>query len=336
MTATVLGVDVGGTKVAVATLHDGQLSTPSLQPSSHTDARHLIDQLAAAIAEQAQAAPAPIDAVGVGVPSVIDFAAGRVRSTVNLPLSDVPLRDLLQERVSLPVFVDNDANCAALAEAHDDEGHLDVQHLVMLTLGTGVGGGIIINGRIYRGATGAAAELGHQLIGVALDDGVPPATHFPQPGSLEALAAGRALDALAIRTAAEHPESELGRLVASGQPIAGPEVVHAAHDGDPAAIAAVKLLGHRLGVGIANAINVFDPEVVAVGGGVSSAGELLIDAARETAAEYVLPGVGTRTVIRLARSGPEAGVRGAALLAAQELAHEGNAFSQNRDPWRVT
>lgn len=322
MSPTVLGVDVGGTKIAVAVLHDGQLSAASLEPSSHTDGGHVIDQLASAIADRAAAAPAPIEAVGIGVPSVIDFAAGRVRSTVNLPLSDVPLRDLLSERLSLPVFVDNDANCAALAEAHDDDGQPDVQHLVMFTLGTGVGGGIIIGGRIYRGATGAAGELGHQLIGLPLDRGVPPATHFPQPGSLESLASGRALDALAIRAAQEHPDSALGRLAAAGQTVAGPDAVHAAHAGDPAAIAAVLLLGQRLGVGIANAINVFDPEVVAISGGVSSAGELLLDAARETAGRYVLPGVGTRTEIRLARSGPDAGVRGAALLAAQELAHD--------------
>jgi len=322
MTPTVIGVDVGGTKIAVATLHDGELSTPRLQASSHANGEELVDQLATAILEQAAAAPAPIAAVGVGVPSVIDHAAGRVRSTVNLPMSDTPLRDLLAERVSLPVFVDNDANCAALAEAHDDDGRLDVNHLVMLTVGTGVGGGIIINGRIYRGATGAAAEMGHQLIGLALDRGVPPATHFAQPGSLEALAAGRALDALAVRTAAEHPESELGRLAASGQTVAGPEAVRAAADGDAAAIAAITLLGQRLGIGIANVINIFDPEVVAVGGGVSSAGQLLVDSARESALPYVLPGVGTRTEIRLARSGPEAGVRGAALLAAQELHHD--------------
>lgn len=252
---------------------------------------------------------------------MIDFAAGRVRSTVNLPLSDVPLRDVLQERVSLPVFVDNDANCAALAEAHDDGGRLDVQHLVMFTVGTGVGGGIIIGGRIYRGATGAAAEVGHQLIGLDLEDSVPAAGTFPQRGSLEWYAAGRALDRLAHRTATDSPDSELGRLEAHGETVAGPETVRAAQSGDAAAIAAITLLGQRLGIGIANAINVFDPEVVAIGGGVSTAGSLLIDAVRETALQYTLPGVGTRTEIRLARSGPQAGVRGAALLAAQELAH---------------
>ena len=320
MSATVIGVDVGGTKIATATLHDGQLSEQRLQPSDHTDAATLVDQLARAIADQAAASARPIAAVGIGVPSVIDFANGRVRSTVNLPLSDVPLRDVLAERVSLPVFVDNDANCAALSEAHDDDGVLDVQHLVMFTVGTGVGGGIIINGRIYRGATGAAAEVGHQLIGLDLDRGVPAAEAFPQHGSLEWLAAGRALDRLALRAAAEHPESALGRLAAAGHTLTGSEAVTAAHAGDPVAVAAVTLLGRRLGIGIANAVNVFDPEVVAIGGGVSVAGELLIEAARETAREHILPGVGTRTEIRLARSGPEAGVRGAALLAGLEHA----------------
>jgi len=154
-----------------------------------------------------------------------------------------------------------------------------------------------------------------------MDRGVPPAESFPQHGSLEALAAGRALDALALRTVAEHPDSALGRLAANGEEVAGLQAVQAARQGDAAAIAALTLLGERLGVGIANAINVFDPEVVAIGGGVSAAGELLIAPARDTARRYTLPGVGTRTEIRLARSGPQAGVRGAALLAVQELAH---------------
>ncbi len=290
MSATVIGVDVGGTKIAVATLHDGELSPSQVQASSHDDATHLVDQLVTAVSEQAAAAPGSVAAVGIGVPSVIDFAAGRVRSTVNLPLSDFPLRDVLQERLSLPVFVDNDANCAALAEAHDEEGNLDVQHLVMFTVGTGVGGGIIIGGRIYRGATGAAGEVGHQLIGLDLDRSVPPAGSFPQRGSLEFLAAGRALDRLAHRTATESPDSELGHLEADGATVAGPEAVQAARDGDAAAIAAITLLGQRLGIGIANAINVFDPEVVALGGGVSTAGALLIDCAREVASQYTLPG----------------------------------------------
>jgi glucokinase len=294
-----IGVDVGGTKVSVAVLEGDRLSEPTLQPTVLDSTEGLIDQLAGLIT-----AAGPADAVGIGVPSVIDFATGTARHSVNVPLQAVPLRRLLTERLNLPVFVDNDATVAALAEAHDDDLQPIAQSLVLFTIGTGVGGGIVIGGRIYRGATGGAAELGHQLIGADLSDGQPPhSDEAPQPGSLERLAAGRALDAL-------------GRE--RGFPD-GPAVVTAARDGDASALEAIHILGERLGVGIANAINVFDPEQVVIGGGVSAAGELLLEPARAVARRFVLPGVGTRTEIRLARYGPRAGVRGAALLAGQEV-----------------
>jgi glucokinase len=294
-----IGVDVGGTKVSVAVLEGDRLSEPTLQPTVLDSTEGLIDQLAGLIT-----AAGPADAVGIGVPSVIDFATGTARHSVNVPLQSVPLRRLLTERLSLPVFVDNDATVAALAEAHDDDLQPIAQSLVLFTIGTGVGGGIVIGGRIYRGATGGAAELGHQLIGADLSAGQPPhSDEAPQPGSLERLAAGRALDAL-------------GRE--RGFPD-GPAVVTAARDGDASALEAIHILGERLGVGIANAINVFDPEQVVIGGGVSAAGELLLEPARAVARRFVLPGVGTRTEIRLARYGPRAGVRGAALLAGQEV-----------------
>jgi glucokinase len=314
-----VGVDVGGTKIAAAVLVEGRLFDPMLEPSSHVDAPTLIDQLVHEVESAIERSPAPVAAVGVGVPSVVEFETGRVRASVNLPLRDVPLRQVLQHRLQLPVFVDNDATCAALSEAHDADGRLEVRDLVMFTVGTGVGGGIVIDGRVYRGATGAAGELGHMILAADLEHGPPDPTGFPQPGSLEALAAGRALDALAAATAAAHPDSALGRAAAAGRAISGPDSVEAARAGDADAIAAIGLLGRRLGIGIANAINVFDPEVVAVGGGVSAAGEMLVGPARETALKFILPGVGTRTEIRLARSGPAAGLRGAALLAGHEL-----------------
>jgi glucokinase len=299
MTQRFIGVDVGGTKVSVAVLEGTELSEPTLRPTVLDSSAGLIDQLAELIE-----AAGPADAVGIGVPSVIDFATGTARHSVNVPLQDVPLRRILTERLKLPVFVDNDATVAALAEAHDDELQQVAQSLILFTIGTGVGGGIVIGGRIYRGATGGAGELGHQLIGAELSAGQPPhSDEAPQPGSLERLAAGRALDAL-------------GRE--RGFPD-GPAVVTAARDGDASALEAIHILGERLGVGIANAINVFDPEQVVIGGGVSAAGELLLEPARAVARRFVLPGVGTRTEIRLARYGPRAGVRGAALLAGQEV-----------------
>jgi glucokinase len=310
-----IGVDVGGTKTSVASMRGGAVGQPLVRPTERSSAEALLAQIVAQVREVAAgASPA---AVGVGIPSVVEFATGRVRSSVNIPLQDVPLRTVLSDRLGLPVFVDNDATVAALAEAHDAQGRLDVRSLVMFTVGTGVGGGIVIDGRSYRGATGAAGELGHTLI--ALSELIPAATSFPQPGSLESLAAGHVLDRLAHEAATTHPESALGATLAARGSVAGPDAVAAAHAGDAIAIGCLATLGRRVGIGVANAINTFDPDVVAIGGGVSSAGELLLEPARSVALEYVLPGVGTATEIRIARSGPQAGVRGAALLARSEL-----------------
>jgi glucokinase len=298
-----IGVDVGGTKVSVAVLEEGELSDPILRRTELASSDGLVDQLAEAIEEVG-----PASAVGLGVPSVIDFATGTARTSVNIPLQGVPLRRQLTERLGIPTFVDNDATVAALAEAYDDDFNLLADSLVMITVGTGVGGGIVIGGRIYRGATGAAPELGHILVGADLTDGAPPkAARQPHHASLEYFAAGRALDRLGA-------ERGIGD---------GHDVVAAAHVGDPDALDCMRILGERLGVGIANVVNIFDPELVVIGGGVSLAGDLLMEPARESAGRFILPGVGTQTRIELARHGPQAGVRGAALLAGQELEREG-------------
>jgi glucokinase len=298
MAERLIGVDVGGTKVSVAVLEDGRLSDPVLRPTDQRGSDELVAQLIEAIR-----AAGPADAVGVGVPSVIDFETGMARTSVNIPLQGVPLRQILTDALGFPAFVDNDATVAALAEAFDDDLRPIAQTLVMITVGTGIGGGIVINGRIFRGATGAAPELGHIIIGADLRTGAPAPGKLPEHDSLEYLASGRALD-------------RLGHARGLGDGLA---VVDAARAGDEQAKDAMRILGERLGIGIANVINTFDPELVVIGGGVSNAGDLLLDPAKRVAAEFVIPGVGTRTEIRLARYGPQAGVRGAALLARQEL-----------------
>lgn len=313
-----IGVDVGGTKVAVGVLEDGELGHHDIRQTESADVDALVDEICL-LAGSVGAREAR--AVGVGVPSVIDFDAGRIRTSVNVPLADLPLRDVLAERLGLPVFVDNDANVAALAEACEN-GEVVTANLVMLTVGTGVGGGIVIDGRPYRGASGAAAELGHTIVAADLDSGAPEPKRFPQPGSLESFAAGRALDRLAAEAADRYPDSALGRLRSAGTTVDGHHAVDAARDGDEVAIGLLRVLGERLGIGIANMINALDPDVVAIGGGVSTAGDLLLEPARRTATAYVLPGVGTRTEIRLSRYGPTAGVLGAAILAKQELTRE--------------
>ncbi len=310
-----VGVDVGGTKIAAARLIGGELLGHELQPTDATEPDAMLDEICASV--EATRTDATL-AVGVGIPSVVDWQTGRARSSVNVPLKDVPVRDLLSERLGIPVFVDNDATLAALAEAHEGD-ELVVRDLVMFTVGTGVGGGLVLGGRPYRGATGAAAEVGHTLIAADLTAGAPEAAKFPQVGSLEVEAAGSALDRLALNAAEEHPDSYLGRLRPGEKRITGRDAVEGAKAGDEVAIDSLRLLGERLGIGIANAINTFDPEVVAIGGGVSSAGELLLEPARRVAWSYVLPGVGEKTEIRLSHHGAKAGVLGAALLAKHEL-----------------
>jgi glucokinase len=313
---SVIGVDLGGTKVAVAPLRGGVLGDSVLRPTDLTSSSALIDQLVAMV-ESVRGRG--VEAVGIGVPSIVEFATGRVVSSVNIPLTDVPLREVLGERLGVPVFVDNDATVAALAEAHDENLRLVAHDLVMLTVGTGVGGGIVIGGRIFRGATGGAGELGHTIVGLDLASSVPGPMTFPQPGSLEFVAAGHALDRLAAQAADLHPESALGRVHVRGQPVLGPDAVAAAREGDQAAMRIVEIWGQRLGIGIANAINTFDPDEVVIGGGAAQAGELLLEPARRVADGYVVPGLRGHARIRLAWHGVRAGVLGAALLAVQEL-----------------
>jgi glucokinase len=312
----VIGVDLGGTKIAVARLAGRELADSTLAPTNLDSADALIDQLVELVQE---CRGDELDGVGIGVPSVVNFEKGRVVSSVNIPLVDVPLGEVLGERLGVPVFVDNDATVAALAEAHDEELNMVARDLVMLTIGTGVGGGLVLDGRIYRGATGGAGELGHTLVGMDLSGPVPAGGEFPQPGSLEAVAAGHALDELVQGFADEHPESALGRRHADDEELTGVEAVEAAEDGDTDAARLIELWGERVGIGIANVINIFDPKEVVIGGGAARSGDLLLEPARRTAAAYVLPGLGTATTIRVARHGVQAGVLGAALLAVHEL-----------------
>jgi glucokinase len=312
----VIGVDLGGTKVAAAALAEGRLGESLTRATDLSSSDALVDQLVKLVGETR---PADLAGVGVGVPSVVEFETGRVVSSVNVPLTDIPLRRVLSDRLGVPVFVDNDATVAALAEAFDEQLRPVAQNLIMLTIGTGVGGGIVLGGRIYRGCTGGAGELGHTIVGANTDGPIPIGDRFPQPGSLESVAAGHALDHLGAGLAQEEADSALGRLRAEGRPVTGVEVVDAAHDGDPGAIRVVEVWAQHVGLGVANAINTFDPDEVVIGGGAARAGDLLLEPATRVARAYAVPGLGTKTKIRLARYGARAGVLGAAMLAAHEL-----------------
>src|SRR5947209_575070 len=288
MTVSVVGVDLGGTKVAAAALRGSVVEPSVMQPTELSSTAALVDQLVDLVQGSHHGS---LDGVGIGVPSVVEFESGKVVSSANIPLADVPLREVLGERLGVPVFVDNDATVAALAEAHDESLRLVARDLVILTIGTGVGGGLVLGGRIYRGATGGAGELGHTLVGLDLSDGVPEPGDFPQKGSLEWEAAGLALDRLGQEEAQRNPDTVLGRRLAAGEPVLGPDAVEAARDGDEAAQKLIERWGRRLGIGVANAINTFDPEEVVIAGGGAQAGDLLLKPAERVARQWVLPGL---------------------------------------------
>jgi glucokinase len=308
----VIGVDLGGTKL-LAGVVDGDLNVHHRvhRPVHGLSQHELLDMAVEAVDEARAATTHDVTAVGFGIPCLIDQRRGMATMAVNLPLRDVPFRDLMAERLGLAVEVDNDANVAALAEwrAGAARGASDV---VLLTLGTGIGGGLILNGAPYRGAIGAGAELGHITIDV---DGPPCQGHCPNNGCLETLASGTALAREGTRIAGERPESALGHALAEGRGLTGALITELAHDGDTAAIEALTLIGTNLGVGIASFLNVFNPDVVVVGGGVIAAGELLLAPARAEAIRRALPTMSRHARIVPAQFGTEAGLVGAAALA---------------------
>ena len=224
----VLGVDVGGTKIAVAAVN-GVTATHAVEhPTVLVSTDALLDGMEHAVRDVIEAAGQP-DAIGVGVPSQIEYSTGTVESSVNIPLTGVPLREELGRRFGVPVFVDNDANCAALAEAHI----VGARHLVMLTLGTGVGGGVVIDGLTFRGAHGLGAELGHMTIN---PDGPPCPGNCPNHGCLEAYCSGQALERDATELANDKVGSGLAARLGPDGKVSGRELVSAADQGDPDAL----------------------------------------------------------------------------------------------------
>lgn len=312
----VIGVDLGGTKLLAGVL-DEELNVHhrAYRPVQGLDQRELLDAVVAAVEEVRAAAAREVGAVGFGIPCLIDQRRGTAIMAVNLPIADVPFRDVMAERLGLPVEVDNDANVAALAE-HRAGAAQGADVALLLTIGTGVGGGVILGGELFRGAIGAGAELGHMTIDF---DGPPCQGHCPNHGCLETHASGTALAREAQRIAQERPDSALGRALAEGRELTGALVTELAHDGDQAAVDALALIGRNLGVGIASLLNVFNPDVVVIGGGVLAAGDLLLEPARAEVAARALPPVRDHARIVPAHFGVEAGMVGAAALARDEL-----------------
>jgi len=311
-----IGVDLGGTKMAVGVVDsEQQVHYQGSEPSTGLSEEKLVEELARELEEAKQARP-DVLAAGLGIPATIDHDRGLAIHAVNLTITDVPIRDLMQERIGLPVFVDNDANVAALAEHLYGAGR-GARDVVLLTIGTGIGGGLILDGEVYRGSTGAAAELGH----IVIDENGPPCQgNCPNHGCVEALASGTAIAKAGKEAAERDPDSELGKALAEG-PILGRTVTELALSGDQPAREVVAGAGRHIGVALSSLANIFDPDVFVIGGGVSAVGDLLLDPAREELQARALPPM-NKAPVQLAELGPEAGMIGAAAMALIELDKE--------------
>ena len=292
----VIGVDLGGTKIATGAVDaDGTILEKRETPTPVESQQALLDAIAEAIEPLVGDG---VDAIGFGVPGVVDRRTGRVLGSTNIPLRDVALDELTRERFGAPAAVENDANVAALAEWRLGAGR-GTSDLVVLTLGTGVGGGLVLGGELYRGI----AELGHVVV---VADGPPCQGNCGGRGHLEILASGNAADRAAEKLWGEGANAEL--------------LVGRAEEGDPEAIEALAGIGHLLGAAIGSFVNTFAPELVIIGGGFGLAAfEFLVPSAREIARRELLEPDVLRLEIVRAELGSDAGLVGAGLLALEAL-----------------
>ncbi|MDP1876100.1 MAG: ROK family glucokinase [Actinomycetota bacterium] len=281
-----IGVDIGGTKILAGIVtDDGEVLATARRPTPRHDATDVIDLVAEVVTELVAGTTETLEGVGLGVAGLVDAARSRVYFAPNLKWSQVPVRALLEAATGLPVVVENDGNVAAWGEFRFGAGR-DANGLTLVTVGTGIGGGIVVNGALFRGAHGVAGEIGHIN---AVPDGRP--CGCGRNGCLEQYASGNALVREARLLAADR-RSEAGVLLALGdgtpEGVQGVHVTQAAKAGDPIATEAFAITGTWLGRGLADLAAVLDPELFVIGGGVSDAGDLLLASARQTLADKLI------------------------------------------------
>jgi glucokinase len=294
-----IGLDVGGTKIAAGVVdRQGRIERRVERPTP-TESQ---DELLAALDEIVEELHVEgVAAIGFGMPSTIDQRSGRIVSSVHVPVGDFDFRKRMADRFSLPVALDNDANAAAIAEWKVGAGR-GSNYMIMLTLGTGVGGGLILDGKPYRGFVGAGAEIGHMVLEYG---GEPCSGNCSGHGHLEQVASGGAADRAAVRIL--------------GPGMTGRELVGAAREGNEEAREAIAEIGRKLGAAIGSLVNIFDPEVVVIGGGFSQARDVFLEPALESMREEALPP--GRDLVRVvpALLGPDAGLVGAAFVGLEAL-----------------
>ena len=308
-----IGLDVGGTKInAFRVARDGQILDRKKVATRADDEEATLAQMIDLAREMLTD---DVLAIGVGAAGMVDAVDGVLRFAPNLAWRDLPIASRMREAIGLPCQVDNDASMAAYGEYRFGAGR-GYRHMLLVAVGTGIGGGIVSDGRLFRGAYGFAAEIGHIIV-----EPGGPKCGCGNLGCWEQVAAGRAIDRLGRERARQHRDSGLVRL-AGGDPedVTGFMVTEAAQQGDDVAISVLAEVGRRLGEGIAGLVNVLDPQIVVVGGGAIVAGDLLLDPARAAFVDAVEgEEYRPRVPVVAARLGNDAGAVGAAALALEEL-----------------
>ena len=311
----VIGIDAGGTKLLGGVVDEQMVVHHRVHRTWRgADRQETLDIFTDAV-EEVRAAASDVEAIAFGIPALVELETGVSRWSNHLPLDGVPFRDLMSERLGLPVVVDNDGNASMLAEARSGAA-AGARHAVMISLGTGIGGGLWLNGEVYRGARGVGAEMGH---GVLQLHGPECPGDCPGIGCFEALVSGSAIGREGRRLAEEHPDSALGRRLSAEKEIHGGLVTEMAHDGDPFARQVLREIGERLGFGLVGLVNTFNPEVIVIGGGAIRGGDLILEPARAVVAAHALPPAREDVRIVPAHYGDEAGMIGAALMAFDSL-----------------
>ncbi len=313
-----IGIDIGGTKIAGALVsEDGQIVREHKVPTPATDPEAIANAVVELVTELSTGVE--VEAVGVAAAGFVDSERSTILYSPNLSWRNEPFKAELASRLGIPVFIENDANAAGWAEYRFGAGR-GVKHMIMLTIGTGVGGAIIVDGHMVRGGFGIAAELGHINV---VPDGV--LCGCGQRGCLESYGSGTALLKAAKQLVASGaPEAKrLAELEAEVGSLSGVEVYRAIQERDPGALALLTELGTVLGRAVASLVAVLDPELVVIGGGVSAAGDLLLEPIRKAYLEH-LPARGFRPELRIeaATLVNDAGVVGAAELARIELTND--------------
>jgi glucokinase len=310
-------LDIGGTKIlaALVELANGQpqrlLAKRRLETRSERGAEDVIARAVAALHQlvQEQQEAGELTALGCSVPGPLDFQRGIVHFSPNLGWCDLPLAKMLSGRLGVPALIDDDARCAALGEALRGAAR-DAESAVYVTVSTGIGGGVVIGGRLYRGAHNCAGEIGH----ITLEASGPPCS-CGNAGCLEALASGSAIAARGRAALRHGDETLLSELVEDPAALTAEHVLRASTRGDRVATRILEEAGDYLGSGLAAIAGAFDPEVIVVGGGVMQAGQsILLDRARETFRRRAIPPLGSLVRIVPAELGEESGLWGAAAL----------------------